>query len=86
MADVGLGLCRIVGTGIHRSVKRAGRLVQEALICILMTGLPHSLARRSIGPALRCEEYLASDGTLVKGKSSASDVGYSRTLRKRHIG
>src|ERR1700730_15424964 len=46
MADVGLGLCRIVGTGIHQSVKRARRLVREALICILMTGLPHPLARR----------------------------------------
>jgi hypothetical protein len=32
LADVGLGLAWVVGTGIHRSVKRAPRVFREALL------------------------------------------------------
>src|ERR1700730_18573127 len=86
MADVGLGLCRIVGTGIHQSVKRARRLVREALICILMMGLPHPLARRIDRARIAARRISCCRRHPCESESRASDVGDSRTLRKRHIG
>src|SRR5450759_5897468 len=52
LAGVGLGLIWLVGTGIHRSVKRARGLCREALICILTHHSRPPAARGGLGGAL----------------------------------